>query len=123
MIATTQGSPCAWADGGIRLGSDQALQVLAGLAIVLALIAAVAWLTRRLHRLRSPGSGHIRIIEGLSLGAREKLLLIQVDGRRVLIGMCPGRIATLHAFPADEQPLNFGQTLAGVERGDTDAAA
>jgi flagellar protein FliO/FliZ len=113
----------AVADAGNTLGPGQALQVLAGLGLVLGLIAAVAWLTRKLRSFQSPGGAHIRIIEGLSLGAREKLLLVQVDGRRVLLATCPGRIATLHSFPADDEPASFGQALARAEHGDTDAAA
>ena len=111
------------AEPGSPLGPGQALQVIVGLAIVLALIAAVAWLTRRMHTFRPQGSGHIRVIEGLSVGAREKLLLVQVDGRRVLLGMCPGRIEALHAFSSDESSVDFEQTLAEVACEEADTAA
>ena len=111
------------ADTGRLVGPSQAVQVIAGLGIILVLIAAVAWLTRRLLTLRPQGSGHIHIIEGLSVGTREKLLLIQVDDRRVLLGMCPGRIETLHAFSLGESSPNFEQTLAEVVHEKTDAAA
>ena len=111
------------ADPVSPLGPGQALQVIVGLAIVLGLIAAVAWLTRRMHTFRSQGSGHIRVIEGLSVGAREKLLLVQVGGRRVLLGMCPGRIEALHAFSSEESSEDFEQTLAEVVSDEADAAA
>ena len=118
---TTQIPEIAIADAGTALGPGQALQVLAGLGIVLALIAAVAWMTRRLHRFRPQGGGHIHIIEGLSVGAREKLLLVQVGECRVLLGMCPGRIETLHAFRVNEQqPLSFEKAVAeAVSNDDT----
>ena len=111
------------ADPVSPFGSGQALQVIVGLAIVLTLIAAVAWLTRRMHTFRSQGRGHIRVIEGLSVGAREKLLLVQVDGRRVLLSMCPGRIEALHTFPCEEAAVDFEQTLAEVKLEEADAAA
>ncbi|MGE0484883.1 MAG: flagellar biosynthetic protein FliO [Gammaproteobacteria bacterium] len=88
-------APAAAADG---LAAGQALQVFAGLAVVLALIAAASWGARRLQGLRPQGRGRIRILEGLSLGAREKLLLVEVDERRVLIGICPGRMQALASF-------------------------
>lgn len=108
---------------GNPLGPGQALQVIVGLCVVLALIAAVTWLTRRLLSFRTQGSGHIRIIEGLAVGAREKLLLVQVDDRRVLLSMCPGRIEALHAFPPEETAVDFEQTLAEIGHEETDAAA
>ncbi|MCB1748003.1 MAG: flagellar biosynthetic protein FliO [Gammaproteobacteria bacterium] len=87
--------PAHAADG---LAAGQAMQVFAGLAVVLALIAAASWGARRLQGLRPQGRGRIRVLEGLSLGAREKLLLVEVDERRVLIGICPGRMQALASF-------------------------
>lgn len=96
-------------------GAGQALQVFAALAVVLALIAAAAWGARRLQSFRPQGRGHIRIIEGLAVGTREKLLLIEVDDQRVLIGMCPGRIQTLAQFAnSAETSVAFDAALAGA---------
>ena len=97
------------------LAPSQALQVIAGLALVLGLIAAAAWLARRLQAYRLPGRGHIRIVEGLAIGAREKLLLVEVGDKRVLLGLSPGRIQALHTFPAASLPASFEHTLAAVE--------
>lgn len=96
-------SLCAAASSA-PLGFGQALQVLLGLLVVLGMIVAAAWAARRLQAIRPQGRGHIRIIEGMAVGTRDKLLLIEVDGRRVLLGMSPGRITTLHAFAGDITP-------------------
>lgn len=94
------------------VGGTQVLQVVVGLGVVLVLIAATAWGARRVQGLRAPGAGRIRVLEGLAVGAREKLLLVEVDGHRVLLGLCPGRIATLAAFDAQpETPAPFAHTL------------
>lgn len=90
----------------------QGLQVLAGLAVVLGLIALATWGARRLQGFRGTGTKHIRIVEGMAVGAREKLLLVEVGEQRVLLGMCPGRIQTLAQFPAGEQAASFEQALA-----------
>ncbi|MGR8918585.1 MAG: flagellar biosynthetic protein FliO [Gammaproteobacteria bacterium] len=82
------------------LASGQALRVLIGLGLVLALIAAASWAVRRVHGIGPRSGGHIRVVEGLSVGTREKLLLVEVDGERVLLGMCPGRIQTLATLGA-----------------------
>jgi len=94
---------CA-AGSSAPVGIGQALQVVLGLFVVLGMIVAAAWAARRLQAIRPQGSGHIRIVEGLAVGTRDKLLLIEVDGERVLLGMSPGRIATLHTLGASSAP-------------------
>lgn len=94
---------CA-AAGAAPVGFGQAAQVLLGLLLVLGMIVAAAWGARRLQAIRPQGKGHIRIVEGLAVGTRDKLLLIEVDGHRVLLGMSPGRIATLHTFDGAKTP-------------------
>lgn len=92
------------------VGLGQAAQVIVGLVLVLGMIVAAAWGARRLQAIRPQGKGHIRIVEGLAVGTRDKLLLIEVDGQRVLLGMSPGRIATLHTF-TDDSSRDFQDAL------------
>ena len=119
LALTVSPSLCAAASPA-PVGAGQALQVVVGLLIVLGLIVAAAWGARRLQAIRPQGSGRLRVIEGLAVGSREKLLLVEVDGRPVLLGLCPGRIATLHPFsfgalaPAFDDALRAaGRDLAG----------
>ncbi|MBT8429393.1 MAG: flagellar biosynthetic protein FliO, partial [Gammaproteobacteria bacterium] len=39
---------------------------------------------------------------GVSLGAREKAVLLSVEGRRLLVGIAPGRVQTLLVL--DDEP-------------------
>lgn len=71
-------------------------QLTLGLAVVLALAVGLSWLLRR-HV--PPRGGAIRVIGGLPLGSRERLLLIEVDETRLLIGVTSQQIQTLHIFP------------------------
>ena len=99
------------------VAAQQAAQVVAGLAIVLVLIALAAWAARRLQQVRAHGQNRIHIVAGLAVGVREKLVLVEVDGCRVLLGLCPGRIATLHTFTSDTMPSdghNFEHMLAAA---------
>jgi flagellar protein FliO/FliZ len=91
----------------------QALQVLAGLALVLVLIGLTAWGSRRLQAFKPHGRGRLRIVDALPLGTRERLLLVEVDGARVLLGVSAGRISALHAFGAGGG-ADFGATLAAA---------
>ena len=71
-------------------------QLTLGLAVVLALAVGLSWLLRR-HVL--PRGGAIRVIGVLPLGSRERLLLIEVDETRLLIGVTSQQIQTLHICP------------------------
>lgn len=72
-------------------------QLTLGLLLVLALAVGLSWILRRYAL---PRDGVIRVIGGLPLGTRERLLLIEVDEVRLLIGVTAQRIQTLHTFPA-----------------------
>jgi flagellar protein FliO/FliZ len=78
------------------VGGGMLTQLTLGLAVVLALAVGLSWLLRR-HVL--PRGGVIRVIGGLPLGSRERLLLIEVDETRLLIGVTAQQIQTLHVFP------------------------
>jgi len=74
------------------------MQLLAGLGVVIAAILLVAWLVRRLGA-GSVNNGKLRVVAGLALGQRERVVLIQVgDEHQVLLGVTPGQIRKLTEF-------------------------
>ena len=73
-------------------------QLVIGLFIVLLCILALAWLARRFNRLQSTPDGSLRLLGGLSMGARERVVLVQVGSQQLLLGVAPGRINTLHVL-------------------------
>jgi flagellar protein FliO/FliZ len=79
------------------------LETLLGLVLVLACIAFLAWLLRRTGRFNSSGGGEMKIIAGLSLGPRERAILLQVGEKQILVGVTAQQIQTLHVL---EQPIN-----------------
>ncbi|MBL8254926.1 MAG: flagellar biosynthetic protein FliO, partial [Candidatus Competibacter sp.] len=76
-------------------GGGMLVQLTLGLVVVLALAVGLSWLLRRYA---IPRDGLIRVIGGLPLSSRERLLLIAVDETRLLIGITPHQIQTLHVF-------------------------
>ncbi|GMR21059.1 MAG: flagellar biosynthetic protein FliO [Gammaproteobacteria bacterium] len=106
------------------LGSGYLLQVIGSLGLVVAIIIVGAWILRRTGHLTSTGAGNIVIYESVSLGAREKLLLVQVGEEQLLLGVCPGRIQALHALdrpialavqdPDSDTTMTFAKRMAAV---------
>ncbi|MES9879694.1 MAG: flagellar biosynthetic protein FliO [Sedimenticola sp.] len=88
------------------LGGGALLETLAGLFLVLLLIFGLARLLRRYGRLPLGGKGDITVLSGVSLGPRERAVLLQVGKTRLLVGVAPGRVQTLHVMgdlPEDEE--------------------
>ncbi len=78
------------------------LKLVLGLVLVLLAIGASAWVLRHLLRFQPGMNGQLRILAGLPMGPREKVVLIKVGERQLLLGVAPGRIQLLHTL---EEPL------------------
>jgi flagellar protein FliO/FliZ len=77
-------------------------QLTLGMLLVLGLLVAVAWLLKRSGRLQTAAGGGLRILGGLSMGTRERVVLLQVGETQLLVGVAPGRVQTLHVL---DKPL------------------
>ncbi len=86
------------------LSGQYLVQLILGLIVVVACILALAWFAKRFNHLQSSTNGMLRIIGGLSMGSRERVVLLQVGSEQVLVGVSPGRINTLHVLsnPIDD---------------------
>lgn len=86
------------------MGTWEILKMLASLALVLVLMVALLWALRRLqHKLQTSAdpTRQMRLVETLSVGPRQKILLMQVDGQRVLIGVTAQQIQSLGQWSAE----------------------
>ncbi|MDH5425514.1 MAG: flagellar biosynthetic protein FliO [Gammaproteobacteria bacterium] len=75
--------------------------MLMGLGLVLAIIFIMAWVVKRMGGMQLAGSQQLKILAGLSLGAREKVILIQVENKRMVLGVAQGQVNALHVFDGD----------------------
>jgi flagellar protein FliO/FliZ len=98
------------------LGAGNLLQLSFGLLVVLAAIVGSAWLLRRYGRLQSGAEGALRIIGGLSMGPRERVVLLQVGTQQLLLGVAPGRIQTLHVLDEPVMDAKSPTPSAFVEK-------
>ena len=84
------------------------------LLMVLALIVGLGWLLKRL-----PGSGFrqaegLKLVASLNVGAKERVVVVEVNGRQLLLGVTAGGIATLHELP-EPLPAAPPATLANLK--------
>ncbi len=57
---------------------------------------------RKLSGITGSGVEKMRIVGGLSLGMREKVILLQVGKKQLVLGVTPGRIDALHVLEGDD---------------------
>jgi flagellar protein FliO/FliZ len=91
---------------------------LFALLFVLALIFALAWLAKRLPGVAGSSHRALRVVASLSLGPRERVVVVDVGGTQLLLGVGAGGTRALHTLdaplPEAEAPRApaFAQLLA-----------
>lgn len=104
-------------------GAGELLRVVLSLAGVVLMILAVGWLTRRMQSRVRPGGQRVRCVETLAVGMKERVLLLEVGDRQLVVGASPSGLRTLlvldEPLPVPKSPanasvtgMNFRDTLA-----------
>ncbi|RDS81843.1 flagellar biosynthetic protein FliO [Dyella psychrodurans] len=78
--------------------TGELIRVLLSLGGIVALIFAAGWLTKRLQSRQLIGGRRLRCVESMSISARERVLLIEADGKRLLVGVGAGGVRALHVY-------------------------
>jgi len=74
------------------------MQLILGLLVVVLCIVALAWFAKKMNRFNSITDDSLKIISGISMGSRERIVLLQVGDEQLLVGVSPGRINKLHVL-------------------------
>ena len=80
------------------------LQMMAGLAVVLGAIAASAWFARRMGAGSGGNARLLKIVSALSVGAKERVVIVEVGTQWMVLGVAPGRVSALATLPKGELP-------------------
>lgn len=82
------------------------MQIILSLLLVLAAIVLVAWLLKRMNTAQQ-GSGHLlKMLGSISIGQRERIVLVEIDKTWLVIGVGPGQIRTLHTLPKTDSAVS-----------------
>ncbi|QQE90545.1 flagellar biosynthetic protein FliO [Azotobacter chroococcum] len=96
------------------------------LALVIGLIVLCSWLLRRLGSGRQWPGQHLRVIGSSLLGPRERVVIVEVRGTWLVLGVTGQQISKLHELPAppteagagDARPAGgFAERFAGALSG------
>ena len=90
--AYTPPPPVAMSTGGV-------MQVIFSLILVLAAVAVVAWLIKRINLPQQGAASMLKVISGVAVGPRERVVLMEVNDTWLVVGVAPGQVRTLHTMP------------------------
>ena len=89
------------------------LQMVLGLVAVLAFILGSAWLARRSKLLPGTRTGTLRVVAAVAVGTRERVVVVEVGGTWLVLGVAPGRVNALHTLPSQPTPPHAPATDNG----------
>ncbi|MFT5532913.1 MAG: flagellar protein FliO/FliZ [Burkholderiaceae bacterium] len=78
------------------------LQVMVGLMVVLGLLIAVAWSMKKMGAGKHTAAGALKIVGGVSVGNRERILVVEVADQWIVVGVTPTSINALSTMPKQE---------------------
>jgi flagellar protein FliO/FliZ len=77
-------------------------QTILALLFVLAILAGLAWFMKRYGPRVTGNSAGLRVVAAISLGGRERVMVIEVGDQWIVVGASPGRINALATMPRQE---------------------
>ena len=101
------------------------------LLLVLGLIIGLGWLLKRMPGGAFRPAEGLKVVASINVGAKERVVVVDVNGQQLLLGITAGGISTLHqlpeplpqtpapAMPNLKQLPNFAQLLAQKLRKDS----
>jgi flagellar protein FliO/FliZ len=99
-------------------------QMFFGLLLVIILIFGLAWLIKRINNFQGGMNDVLKILSIISVGQREKVVLIQVGEQQLLIGVSTGMVNTLLVLDevvenkvSDNNQVSFSERLSTVLKG------
>jgi len=77
------------------ISTDHVLSWSLGLIIVLALFFTCIWFMKKMGALPVNAKDGMKVVAGLTLGMREKIILVQIGEKQLVLAVTPGRVEKL----------------------------
>lgn len=98
VAARAADAPATLSGAAPQAVSPSPLNLALGLLFLLALILGAWWFIRRMGGMAWHGTRACKVVAVLPVGPRERVVLIEIAGRQLLLGVAPGRVNLLHRF-------------------------
>jgi flagellar protein FliO/FliZ len=98
------------------VSSGSVVQVIVSLLLVLAAVMAVAWFLKRINHPNQGALSALKVISGIAVGQRERIVLVEVNDTWLVVGVAPGQVNALHTMPKGSIPEGDSTNGAMPER-------
>ena len=88
------------------VSSGSVMQVILSLLLVLAAIVLVAWVLKRINMPQNAAGSALKVISGVAVGQRERIVLVEVNDTWLVVGVAPGQVTALHTMPKNILPAS-----------------
>lgn len=102
LTAAVEGTRPGYVPPPPAVSSGSIVQIIFSLLLVLAVVVLVGWLLRRMNLSQQGTGSQLKMIGGIAIGQRERIVLIEIDDTWLVVGVGPGQIRTLHTLPKPE---------------------
>jgi len=117
------GDSATGATGVSPINGSSIFQVLLGLGFVLILIFAIAGLVKKFGHGIASNNQHMKIVSQLPVGTREKVIVVEVGEKQIMLGVTAQQINTLQVFDdpvidtrSKREVSEFGQKILEIMR-------
>ncbi len=128
MATAVEGTRPAYTPPPPIVSSGSIMQIIFSLLLVLAAVALVAWLLKRMNVARQGSGNLLKVLGGVAIGQRERIVLVEVNDTWLVVGVGTGQIRTLHTLEkpevneqntgiisqSTEKPNNFSAVLSSA---------
>lgn len=111
-LATDAARPAYVPPPTAAVSTGSVLQVVLSLLLVLAAVVVVAWILKRINLPQQGGGNALKVISGVAVGQRERIVLLEVNDTWLVVGVAPGQVSALHTMPKGMLP-SASNTTAG----------
>ncbi len=86
------------------------LQIFLGLIAVLTLMGVAAWFFKKIGPVNTGNKIPVKIVGGVSVGNRERIMVVEVADQWIVVGVTASQINTLSTMPRQEKLVEEQQS-------------
>jgi len=98
------------------ISTGSMLQLSAGLLVVLAFIALIAWLFKKIGFHPAQRNGLLKVVSAANVGQREKIVITEIGNTWLVLGVTPNQINLLHQMDKKSLPAGEAVSSSSVSR-------
>jgi flagellar protein FliO/FliZ len=105
-----QSNVFAAAETAVVSPTGNILKMVMGLAVVLAVMAVISWAVKRMLPSASGQNSAVKVVGGVSVGSRERVVVLEVADRWLVVGVAQGQVSSIANLEVGSDQLSEAVT-------------